>query len=153
MKKTEGWHNVRGVTKEELNSAEAETREKYGDLLDLPYAGATARPPMPMEKRAAQFLPFAALTGYEDAIEETGRLTESRIELGEDARAELDLKLREAVVSGRTVSITRFLQDPLKEGGAYVVVTGTIARIDSVAEELVLEDKMRIPLADVAGLA
>lgn len=88
---------------------------------------------MPMSDRAAQFSPFAALTGYDAAIKETARLTDRKIELDEDAKAVLDIKqayLMEIIEEHPEVTITHFVPDKHKDGGRYVTVTKSIKRID-----------------------
>lgn len=124
---------------------------KYDDILDLPRPK-SAHEPMPMSDRAAQFSPFAALTGYEDAIDETARLTDARVELGESAVEELERKLIDlaARISERPeISVTYFVPDARKEGGAYVTRTGTLKRIDELGRELVFADGARIAVGDI----
>ena len=124
---------------------------KYDDIIDLPRPK-SAHEPMPMSDRAAQFSPFAALTGYEDAIDETARLTDARVELGESAVEELERKLIDlaARISERPeISVTYFVPDARKEGGAYVTRTGTLKRIDELGRELVFADGARIAVGDI----
>ena len=124
---------------------------KYDDIIDLPRPK-SAHEPMPMSDRAAQFSPFAALTGYEDAIDETARLTDARVELGESAVEELERKLTDlaARISERPeISVTYFVPDARKEGGAYVTRTGTLKRIDELGRELVFADGARIAVGDI----
>lgn len=113
------------------------------------------RPRMSMIDRAAQFSPFAALTGYDAAIQETGRLTDARIELEEDAKARLSDRLqllKESLQEGPVVQITYFVPDERKEGGAYVTETGVVLRIDEYTRQLILVDGKRIPLREVIQL-
>ncbi len=127
---------------------------KYDDILDLPRPR-SAHEPMPMSDRAAQFSPFAALTGYEDAIDETARLTDARVELGESAVEELERKLIDlaARISERPeISVTYFVPDARKEGGAYVTRTGTLKRIDELGRELVFADGARIAVGDIISV-
>ena len=127
---------------------------KYDDILDLPRPK-SAHEPMPMGDRAAQFSPFAALTGYEDAIDETARLTDARVELGESAVEELERKLIDlaARISERPkISVTYFVPDARKEGGAYVTRTGTLKRIDELGRELVFADGARIAVGDIISV-
>ena len=127
---------------------------KYDDILDLPRPK-SAHEPMPMGDRAAQFSPFAALTGYEDAIDETARLTDARVELGESAVEELERKLIDlaARISERPeISVTYFVPDARKEGGAYVTRTGTLKRIDELGRELVFADGVRIAVGDIISV-
>jgi hypothetical protein len=105
--------------------------------------------------RAAQFSPFAALTGYEDAIEETGRLTDRAVELWEDARIELDRRqqfLLENAGRNPEVTIRYFSPDSRKEGGAYVTARGFLKGADPIAQVLLLQDGTRIPLGAIIEL-
>ena len=110
---------------------------------------------MSIQERAAQFSPFAALTGHAAAIAETARLTDRKMELDEDTRAELDRRqaiLLEHISERPEVTITWFRPDERKEGGAYVTTTGRLKKIDQVERILVLMDGTNIPLEDVAAL-
>ena len=128
---------------------------RYDDMLDLP------RPAMPRAKtltgaeRAAQFSPFAALSGYEAAIREAARLTEPAVELAEDGAAALDEKLRllvDNLVRRPLVTVTWFEPDAKKEGGAFRVFTGRLRRVDRAGGLLLFEGGRRLPLAAVRGL-
>ncbi len=124
----------------------------YDDILNLPRHVSNRHPHMAAAERAAQFSPFAALTGYGDVIRETGRLTGRRIDLDEEARARLDQKLHQLTdgdAAGSPVSITYFLPDDRKEGGVYVTATGTIRRIDDVRRTIILTDGSVISAEDV----
>jgi hypothetical protein len=110
---------------------------------------------MDMEKRAAQFMPFRALTGHEEAVAETARLTERRIELSEEEREDLDRQLKileEHLPERPLVQVTYFLADPLKEGGSYEEMAGRIRRIDPVEKCLMFADRTKIPLEDILSL-
>lgn len=111
---------------------EKKPKGKYQDIINLPHHVSKTHPQMPLYDRAAQFSPFAALTGYEDAIRETARLTDNWVQLSEDKKQELDEKLRQLIADReRTESVTiiYFQPDDRKEGGSYVTVTGQIARL------------------------
>ena len=128
---------------------------QYDDIIDLPHHVSSIRPRMSMIDRAAQFSPFAALTGYDAAIKETGRLTDQRIELSEDSRAALDRKqqlLVECLADHPEVSVTYFIPDERKSGGAYVTVTGIAKKVDDYQRLLLLTDGTRIPLDDILDL-
>lgn len=130
-------------------------RGGYEDIIHLPHHVSSVHTPMPVEARAAQFSPFAALTGYGDAVRETGRLTEERAELEEDEMGDLDRKLaelQEQIGDRPEISVTYFKPDDRKSGGAYVTATGRIRKIDMFPRALVLEDGTRIPLEAVTGL-
>ena len=125
------------------------------DIIHLPHHVSKIHPQMSMEDRAAQFSPFAALTGYDAAIAETARLTDQRVELDEYERQALNEKLQfisEHLNEHPKVSITCFVPDARKEGGQYRTVTARLQRVDAYARLLVLTDGTRIPLDDVADL-
>ena len=106
---------------------------KYADMLDLPHYVSRKRPRMSREARAAQFSPFAALTGYEAAVEETARLTETQSELTEDEKERINeklLMLMECASAHPRVRVTFFQKDQKKSGGAYVTVSDFFERID-----------------------
>ena len=127
----------------------------YEDILNLPHHVSKTRPQMSMLDRAAQFSPFAALTGYDDAIKETGRLTGEKIEMDEDRKAALDMKqayLIEMIDEQPEISITYFLPDTKKSGGAYVTVTGNLKRFDEYERLLILTDGKKIPMDDIADI-
>lgn len=127
----------------------------YEDILNLPHHVSKTRPQMSMLDRAAQFSPFAALTGYGDAIKETGRLTDEKIEMDEDRKAALDMKqayLIEMIDEQPEISITYFLPDTKKSGGAYVTVTGNLKRFDKYERLLILTDGKKIPMDDIADI-
>ena len=110
---------------------------------------------MSLYDRAAQFAPFKALTGYEDDVEETARLTDHRIELDEERMEQLDARLQlleEHLVEAPAVSITYFVPDVRKDGGSYETVSGIIKKIDSVQRVLVLRDGRQIAIGDVYGI-
>ena len=127
----------------------------YEDILNLPHHVSKTRPQMSMLDRAAQCSPFAALTGYDDAIKETGRLTDEKIEMDEDRKAALDMKqayLIEMIDEQPEISITYFLPDTKKSGGAYVTVTGNLKRFDEYERLLILTDGKKIPMDDIADI-
>ena len=128
---------------------------RYDDLLPLPHHVSPARRRMTAHERAAQFAPFAALTGYDAAIEEAKRLTDERIELGEAEREALDARmraLREHLDARPEVTVTRFIPDRLKAGGRYEAVTGAVRRILPSEGLLLLEDGTEIDLDDIIGI-
>lgn len=124
----------------------------YDDIINMPHYTSPKRPRMSMEDRAAQFSPFAALTGYGDVIKETARLTDQKIELTEDARADLDEKIQfimENLEKKPKGLFTYFLKDKKKEGGAYVEVQGIIKRINEIDRQILLLDGKAIPIEDI----
>ena len=128
---------------------------EYGDILELPRP-LSARPKMSMADRGAQFSPFAALTGYEAAVEETARLTDSEVVLTEEAKVALDEKLQilaEQLDGLHEVAITHFVPDERKVGGAYVVTVGIVREIDPIEGCLVMMDRRKIPMERIRDLA
>ena len=128
---------------------------KYGDMLYMTYPFQTDRPRMNRADRAAQFPPFAALTGFDGVVAETARLTDQRMELDEDARAALDSKqqlLLERIKERPEITVTWFQPDAKKDGGRYIVSTGRLKRIHEADQVLVLADGLRIPIGDIVEL-
>ena len=128
---------------------------RYDEIMGLPHHVSRTRPQMPMSDRAAQFAPFAALTGYDSAIKETGRLTDERIELDEEALTALDRKyqlLMDTLDDAPEVTITYFQPDARKAGGQYVSATGTVKKVDTFGRRILLQDGTRIPLDSVYDL-
>lgn len=124
----------------------------YEDIMHLPHYVSSTRPKMSMTDRAAQFSPFAALTGFDGAIQETGRLTDRKIELDEDALHELNRKFRflMAHLSDRPeVSITYFRADKRKAGGTYLETTGIVKKLDALERRIILYGGLKIPMDDV----
>lgn len=124
----------------------------YDDIIDLPHPTSEKHPRMPAADRAAQFSPFAALTGYEAVIHETARLTDERIELNEDELAALDEKLRMVLERDEEpplVSITYFQADDRKSGGSYNTAEGYIKKLDEFQRVIVMKDGRKIPVDDV----
>ena len=125
---------------------------KYDAIIGLPHHVSQKHPPMPMEKRAAQFAPFAALTGHAAAIRETARLTDEKIELDDAMKLEISDRLRELadrLPDAQPVAITYFLPDAYKSGGSYVDAVGTVRKLDAYARVIVMQDGRKIPIDDV----
>ena len=124
----------------------------YDDILHLPHPTSKRHPRKPIADRAAQFSPFAALTGHKAAIEETARVTERRIELDEDAKEQLDQTLQlllERIDEQPEITVTWFSPDKKKAGGQYHTATGKLKRIDTQESRLILTDGTQIPLEDL----
>ncbi len=124
----------------------------YDDIIDLPHPTSERHPRMPMANRAAQFSPFAALTGYDAAVKETARLTDAKVELTEEEKSVLDGKLQilaEQAGSGVEACLTYFRPDGRKAGGVYLTVTNKIKNMDGFDREVVLVDGRRIPIDDI----
>ena len=132
----------------------AKSIHEYDDIINLPHHQSPTRPHMSNHDRAAQFSPFAALTGYGDAVKETARLTDEKIELDEDAKEALDKKLRFLWENrvGQQVSVTYFEADSKKEGGAYLSVTGGIKKLNSYERTIMLEDGTVISLDNIMDI-
>lgn len=125
---------------------------EYDDIIQLPHHVSRIHPQMSMEDRAAQFSPFAALTGYDAAIAETARLTDQRVELDEYERQALNEKLQfisEHLNEHPKISITHFVPDRCKEGGEYVTVTGIVKKIEEHEKRMILMDGSMILIEDV----
>ena len=117
----------------------------YEDIINLPHHISPTRQQMPMSDRAAQFSPFAALTGYDAAIKETGRLTDERIELDEEALTALDMKyqlLIDAFDDAPEVTITYFQPDERKAGGKYITATGAVKKVDDFERRITINCKV-----------
>lgn len=132
-------------------------RDNYEDMIDLPHPVSKTHPHMLVSDRAAQFMPFAALTGHGEAVNETARLTETRAELDESRKAVLDGKLKN--IQGYldrerepAVSITYFVPDDRKRGGAYITVTGSVKRIHEYKRSVILTDGTSIPIDEIVEI-
>lgn len=128
---------------------------QYDDIIRLPHPDSPKHPRMSLYDRAAQFSPFAALTGHSAAIAETGRLTDRRVELDEYEMARVDAelqRLQERLPGRPTASITYFVPDERKHGGSYQTVTGEVKRIDAVAGMIQMTDRREIPIEDVFSI-
>lgn len=129
--------------------------DEYKDIINLPHHVSSKRPQMPMLDRAAQFSPFASLTGYDDAIHETGRLTDEKIDLSDEDKKTLDRKqqiLSEKLSDHPALTITYFVPDAKKSGGAYVTKDGNLKKIDEFERWMMLTDGTKIPLDDVSDI-
>lgn len=127
----------------------------YDDIIKLPRPVSPTHPRMSVANRAAQFAPFAALTGFEAAIKETGRITSDQVELDEDTLSILDRKLRilaREVTERPLVTVTYFSQDEKKAGGSYATVSKELIKIDGYQHTLVLEDGTSVPIQDIVEL-
>ncbi len=124
----------------------------YREIIDLPHPTSPRHPRMSRADRAAQFAPFSALTGYDDVIDETARLTDRAVELTEEARERLDQEQRllaQVAESRPEITVTYFIKDPRKSGGAYQTLSGRLLRIDAVERIMHLEEGLRIPLDQI----
>lgn len=127
----------------------------YDDIINLPHHVSATRPQMSMLDRAAQFSPFAALTGYDAAIKETGRLTDKKIMMDEEALNILNMKFQiliDNLFDEPEVTITYFKPDERKSGGAYIEVTGTVKKYDEFERQVIMQDGSKIPLDDIQNI-
>lgn len=128
---------------------------RYDDIIHLKRPYYEEYPSMPIEDRAAQFSPFAAVVGYGDAVAETSRITDDMIELDADAVYEIDIKLsrlKNMRADSPLVRITYFVKDEKKEGGRYEKKEGRVRKIDEFAGELIFEDGKRVYINSLLSL-
>ena len=128
---------------------------RYDDIINLPHHVSATHTPMPVADRAAQFSPFAALTGYEDAIDATARLTQEWIELDENEKERLNEKfqqIREQLPTHPQVIFTYFEPDQKKQGGAYLTVEGRVKKIDEYRGAFILEDGREVLIESIVGV-
>lgn len=131
------------------------SKHKYDDMLTLPRPLSEKHMPMPRLDRAAQFSSFAALTGYEEAVGETARLTDSRLEVDEDRASELNDKLnilRDKLCERPEIAVTYFVPDSKKTGGRYVTLKGNARAIDEYERTVIFTGGGRIPIDDIFSL-
>lgn len=125
-----------------------EITHKYDDIIDMPHHVSDTRPHMPLIDRAAQFSPFAALTGYDEAVTETARLTDTMLKLDDTQKEVISNQLRvlqENMKEQPLVSATYFVPDSKKTGGAYLSTIGRLKRIDEIKQEISFIDGLVIP--------
>lgn len=128
---------------------------KYDDIIHLPHHTSKRHPRMPLLNRAAQFSPFAALTGYDDAIRETARLTDSFVEPDEDTKALLDRQLQiiqKNLKQKPEIEVTCFYPDDKKDGGSYVNVCGRVKSIDAYAYRILFTDGTALPMKRIRSI-
>lgn len=126
--------------------------DKYNDIIHLPHKQSDTRPHMPVSDRAAQFAPFAALVGYDDAVNETARLTDTKSELSDGVLEQLNAKLhyiQNHLSDQQEVSITYFRADSRKSGGSYLNCTGIVKKIDNHERVVVIQDGAKICIEDI----
>ena len=129
-------------------------KEKYEKIIRLPHKQSETRKHMSLHDRAAQFAPFAALTGYEASIKEQARLTSRRLDLDEYEIERLDRKLHfiAAHLDDIKVAITYFVPDALKSGGRYVTKTGNVIKIDEYQKNVVMDDRTVIAMEEIINI-
>ena len=127
----------------------------YDGIINLPHPVSKKHPQMPLRDRAAQFAPFAALTGHDAAIKETARLTDERLELSEEAIVQLNEKIniiRNNIGIEQNVSITYFIPDEKKAGGIYVVCSGVVKKVDEYERAIIMTDQTVIPIEQISDI-
>ncbi|MBO5096097.1 MAG: hypothetical protein J6B98_04405 [Bacilli bacterium] len=129
--------------------------DKYEDIINLEYKKSSYRTPMSIENRSAQFAPFSALTGYGEAINETSRLTNRKIDIDEGLNEFLNRKLsilKDFIKNKPLVSITYFVKDKTKKGGEYISITDNLDKIKEVEGFLQLKNKAKIEFKDILNI-
>lgn len=132
-----------------------EARKKYADIIDLPHHQSDTRPKMSNYDRAAQFSPFAALTGHADSIKETARLTDEYSEPSEEMKAIMNEKilfLMEQLENQPEITITFFKPDDKKQGGAYITITGVVNKIKTYERQIQMTTGDLIPIDMIFGI-
>ena len=130
-------------------------KDSYEDIINLPHHVSTKHPRMSIEARSAQFAPFAALTGYEDAVKETDRITEERIEIDEELKLLLNDRLQiilSNIKDNPEVTFTYFIYDKNKSGGKYITITGNVSKIDMTNGYVILTNKTKIPINEIINI-
>ena len=128
---------------------------KYDDIINLPHHVSMNHRRMSLLDRAAQFAPFAALSGYEEAVIETRRLTDKRRELDESEKEKLNARLqliKDNLEAKPIVDITYFVPDERKSGGAYVTSTGYVKKINTYQSILIMEDETEISIKEIVDV-
>lgn len=130
-------------------------KDLYEDIINLPHHVSKTRPQMSMIDRAAQFSPFAALTGYDAAIKETGRLTDEKIEMDEEALNILNMKFQllvDRLADEPEITFTYFKPDERKAGGAYIDVTGKVKKVDDFERLIVMQNGTKMTMDDILNI-
>ena len=130
-------------------------RDQYEDIINLPHHVSKTRPQMSMIDRAAQFSPFAALTGYDAANKETGRLNDEKIEMDEEALNILNMKFQllvDRLADEPEITFTYFKPDERKAGGAYIDVTGKVKKVDDFERLIVMQNGTKMPMDDILNI-
>lgn len=131
------------------------TIHDYDDIIDLPHHVSRTRQPMSRISRAAQFAPFAALTGFEDCTDEAARLTSCKPELTEAMQNDLNDKMRilnERISENPCITVTYFIPDTLKEGGLLAVYSGSVRRIDEFTRHIIFTDRTELELDNIISI-
>ena len=127
----------------------------YEDIINMPHHVSKKHPQMSIWSRSAQFAPFAALTGYDDAVKETARLTDKRLEIDEGLKNILNNKLQyilENKLLQPEITFTYFVYDTKKSGGKYIEKTGVVKKIDLNEKYIMLKDKTKISIDEIINI-
>lgn len=130
--------------------------EKYEDIINLPHYISLKHPRMSIEARAFQFAPFAALKGYEEAIKETERITDKKIEIDEGLKTILDRKLQYIIANIKgnlEVTFTYFIKDEKKDGGKYIKKMGVVKKVDNIKRQIIMNDNTLISIDDILNIS
>ena len=130
-------------------------KHKYDDIINMEHHKSKKHPPMSLYARSAQFAPFAALTGYEDEVEETARITDKKIEITDEIKSTINMRLQiiqEKINTKPKVTIKYFIPDNKKEGGSYKTVTSNVLKIDQYKKLVVLKDNTKIFISDIINI-
>lgn len=128
--------------------------KNYDDIINLSRP-ISKHPRMSLYQRSAQFAPFAALTGYEGQVKETARLTDRRIELDEEIKLILDLKIqviKEMLSDNPEVEITYFIPDTRKDGGRYETIINNVKKIDNYNENIIMQNNLKIEIKEIINI-
>lgn len=128
---------------------------KYDDIINLPHHQSQTRVHMSLYDRAAQFSPFSALTGYDDAVKESARLTDQKHELSDEAISQLNAKLmfiKEQIKNQPEITVTYFVPDEKKDGGTYITKKSAVKRIDDFQRVIILKNNAKIPFDDISDI-
>ena len=130
-------------------------KKNYEDIINLQHKISLKYPRMSLENRSAQFAPFAALTGYDDEIKETERITEQKIEISEEIKIDLNKKIQEIqenINQKPKVSIKYYIPDSKKQGGKYLSITSNVIKLDQYKKIIILENKICIPIICITDI-
>ncbi|MGN1457373.1 MAG: hypothetical protein ACI4XP_05390 [Acutalibacteraceae bacterium] len=128
---------------------------KYDDIINLPHHQSQTRVHMSLYDRAAQFSPFSALTGYDDAVKESARLTDKKHELSDEAISQLNAKLmfiKEQIKNQPEITVAYFVPDEKKDGGSYITEKSAVKRIDDFQRVIILKNNAKIPFDDISDI-
>ena len=129
--------------------------KNYDDIINLPHFESKKHKRMTLEARSAQFAPFSALTGYEDIVKETARLTDKKIEIDDEQKQILNNKLQfilKNIDLNPEITFTYFVKDNQKSGGKYIEKNGIIKKIDNINGLIILKDKSKIKINDIINI-